>query len=46
MLMVLPVLSPTSIDYSSVYGLREIFMFGRSNCKESTFETEANLLNW
>jgi hypothetical protein len=32
MLMVLPLLSPTSIDYSHLYGLREIFTFGRSSC--------------
>jgi len=32
MLMVLPLLSPTSIDYSHLYGLREIFTFGKSNC--------------
>ena len=32
MLMVLPLLSPTEIDYSQEYGLRELFWMGRSNC--------------
>jgi len=32
MLMVLPLLSPSEIDYSSEYGLRELFWMGRSNC--------------
>jgi hypothetical protein len=31
-LMVLPLLAPTTIDYSQEYGMREIFWFGRSNC--------------
>ena len=45
MLMVLPLLSPTSIDYSHLYGLREIFTFGRSSCSESTFAKEEGLLD-
>jgi hypothetical protein len=45
MLMVLPLLSPTSIDYSHLYGLREIFTFGRSSCSESTFNKEEGLLD-
>jgi hypothetical protein len=32
MLMVLPLLSPTSIDFSYVYGLRQIFFFGSASC--------------
>lgn len=35
MLMVLPLLSPTEIDYSQEYGLREIFWMGRSSCIKS-----------
>jgi hypothetical protein len=34
MLMVLPLLTHSEIDFSSEYGLREIFWFGRSNCKQ------------
>ncbi len=34
MLMVLPLLSASEIDFSSEYGLRELFWFGRSNCKD------------
>ena len=33
MLMVLPLLAPTIIDYSQEYGIREIFWMGRSNCR-------------
>lgn len=32
MLMVLPLLSPSEIDYSQEYGLRDLFWVGRSNC--------------
>ena len=32
MLMVLPLLSATHFDFAKVYGLREVFMFGRSSC--------------
>jgi hypothetical protein len=32
MLMVLPLLSQTHFDFAKVYGLREVFMFGRSSC--------------
>lgn len=32
MLMVLPLLAPTIIDYSQEYGIRELFWMGRSNC--------------
>jgi len=34
MLMVLPLLTPGEIDYSSEYGLRELFWFGRSSCNK------------
>lgn len=33
MLMVLPLLSHSEIDYSQDYGLRDIFWVGRSNCQ-------------
>lgn len=36
MLMVLPLLTYSDIDYSSEYAIREIFWFGRSSCKKST----------
>ncbi len=32
MLMILPLLSRSNIDYSTDYGLRELFWFGRSSC--------------
>lgn len=32
MLMILPLLTYSEIDYSSEYGLRELFWFGRSTC--------------
>jgi hypothetical protein len=35
MLMVLPLLTYSDIDYSSEYGIREVFWFGRSNCPPS-----------
>ena len=41
MLMVLPLLSPTEIDYSQEYGLRELFWMGRSNCVKSAKDLEA-----
>ena len=36
MLMVLPLLAPTEIDFSQEYGVRELFWMGRSNCKVPT----------
>jgi len=36
MLMVLPLLTFSEIDYSSVYGLRELFWFGRSSCDDKS----------
>lgn len=36
MLMVLPLLAPSTIDYSQEYGIRELFWLGRSNCKIPT----------
>ena len=35
MLMVLPLLTYSEIDYSSEYGLREVFWFGRSSCVQA-----------
>ena len=35
MLMVLPLLSYSENDFSSEYGIREIFWFGRSRCSKS-----------
>lgn len=35
MLMVLPLLTYGEIDYSSEYGMRELFWFGRSSCKKA-----------
>lgn len=34
MLMILPILSYTDIDYSGHYTLRELFWFGISSCKD------------
>lgn len=33
MLMVLPILTYSGVDYSVEYGLRKLFWYGRSNCK-------------
>jgi hypothetical protein len=38
MLMILPLLTFSETDYSSEYSIREIFWFGRSNCKRSNDE--------
>jgi hypothetical protein len=35
MLMVLPLLTYSDIDYSQEYGMREVFWFGRSSCVPS-----------
>lgn len=32
MLMILPLLTYTRTDYSSEYGIKQLFWFGRSNC--------------
>lgn len=44
MLMVLPLLSYSEIDFSSEYGLRELFWFGRSSCENvnGTFYCQEN----
>lgn len=39
MLMVLPLLAPSIIDFSQEYGLREIFWLGRSNCEIPTINS-------
>jgi len=36
MLMILPLLASSSIDYSQEYGIRELFWMGRSNCEIPT----------
>ena len=46
MLMVLPLLSYSASDFSSEYGLREIFWFGRSSCKQSNGDFYCDLGNW
>jgi hypothetical protein len=33
LLMMLPVLTYSATDYSSEYGLRKLFWYGRSNCE-------------
>jgi hypothetical protein len=33
MLMVLPLLAPTTMDYSPEFGVIELFQMGRSSCK-------------
>jgi hypothetical protein len=35
MLMVLPLLTYSDIDYSSEFAIREVFWFGRSSCVKS-----------
>lgn len=42
MLMVLPLLSYSEIDYSSEFGMRELFWFGRSSCKNVTTVGDRN----
>lgn len=32
MLMILPVLTPSNVDCTFLYGVRQIFSIGRSNC--------------
>lgn len=39
MLMVLPLLAPSTIDFSQEYGIRELFWLGRSNCEIPTKST-------
>ena len=46
MLMVLPVLTYSGVDYSSEYGLRELFWFGRSNCKTVGGEFKCDSKSW
>jgi hypothetical protein len=42
MLMVLPLLTYNGKDFSSQFGLRELFWFGRSNCKAINGEFECD----
>jgi hypothetical protein len=46
MLMVLPLLSYSDTDFSSEYGLREVFWFGRSSCNDSDGDFYCNYGNW
>ena len=34
MLMVLPILTYSGVDYTTEFGLRQLFWFGRSNCNQ------------
>lgn len=36
LMLMLPLLTYSQIDYSGDYGLRELFWFGRSNCVDTT----------
>ena len=42
MLIILPLLAPSSIDYSQEYGIRELFWMGRSNCEIPTHSSLTN----
>ena len=44
MLMILPLLTQSSTDFSQEYGLREIFWMGRSNCKTKYQQDEVDLI--
>lgn len=46
MLMVLPVLTYSAIDFSSEYGLRKIFWYGRSDCNNIKGDFYCNRSNW
>ncbi|CDW71083.1 adenylyl cyclase [Stylonychia lemnae] len=46
MLMVLPLLSYSENDFSSEYGLREIFWFGRSQCSKANGDFYCENGNW
>lgn len=46
MLMILPLLSYSQTDFSSEYGLREIFWFGRSSCVEAKGTFYCNEGKW
>jgi hypothetical protein len=43
MLMVLPLLTYSEIDFSSEYGLRELFWFGRSSCDKNEPDVDGTL---
>ena len=36
LMLMLPLLTYSQLDYSGDYGLRELFWFGRSNCVDTT----------
>jgi len=42
MLMILPILTYSDIDYTIQYGMRELFWFGRSSCTKSTDPSYVN----
>lgn len=46
MLMVLPALTYSGTDYSSEYGLRSLFWYGRSTCNQVKGEFFCNRNNW
>jgi len=46
MLMVLPVLSYSREDFSSEYGLRKLFWYGRSNCAEIGGDFQCEKGDW
>lgn len=46
MLMVLPLLTYGEIDYSSEYGMRELFWFGRSSCIKAEGDFYCDKQSW
>lgn len=46
MLMVLPLLTYSDTDYSSAFGLRSIFWFGRSDCSNRNGTFYCNYGDW
>ena len=46
MLMVLPILTYSSEDFSSEYGIRQLFWYGRSSCQNVKGEFLCDKGNW
>ena len=46
MLIILPILTYSSTDYSSEYGLRKLFWYGRSDCSNANGTFLCNDGNW
>jgi len=46
MLMILPLLTYTRTDYSSEYGIKQLFWFGRSNCQKVKGDFYCARGNW